>query len=316
MTPKEIEHRLRSGRWRRVHWGVYATVTGPLSWEARLWAAVLACGRGATLSHETAAVLHGLSEAGRSGPIHVTIPVERDVRRKSGILLHRSVLLEWRRHPVRSPPRTRIEHTVVDLTQTAPSIDRAVAVMAEAVRRRLTTHDRIADAMRDYGALRWRPELLEVCGMVGDGVHSRLEYRFVTRVARPHGLPAGVRQARLKVDGRTVWVDVYYEAYRVRVELDGQRGHTGDGALRDARRDNRAVLAGDAPLRLGWDDVTERPCATAAVVAKALTDRGWTGRLLGCGPRCTAERSAEELGLAGRRPQSPTPGIGFRYGQN
>ena len=37
-TEKAIEWRLRSGAWRRLHRRVYATFTGDLSREAKLWA--------------------------------------------------------------------------------------------------------------------------------------------------------------------------------------------------------------------------------------------------------------------------------------
>ena len=40
-TEKAIEWRLRAGAWQRLHAGAYATFTGKLSREARLWAAVL-----------------------------------------------------------------------------------------------------------------------------------------------------------------------------------------------------------------------------------------------------------------------------------
>src|SRR5580692_9626127 len=59
-SDRQILHRLRSGRWQRVHQGVYATFTGPLPREARLWAALRRVGEGAMLSHETAAEVHGL----------------------------------------------------------------------------------------------------------------------------------------------------------------------------------------------------------------------------------------------------------------
>src|SRR5215471_12713498 len=45
-TAKAIEWRLRTGAWRRVHHGVYATFTGNLSREARLWTVVLRLGSG------------------------------------------------------------------------------------------------------------------------------------------------------------------------------------------------------------------------------------------------------------------------------
>ena len=61
-TDKAIEWRLRSGAWRRLHRRVYATFTGDLSRDARLWAAVLRVGAGAVLSHETAAEIQHLTD--------------------------------------------------------------------------------------------------------------------------------------------------------------------------------------------------------------------------------------------------------------
>ncbi len=60
MTPGAIVAKIKYARWQQLYRGVYATFTGPLSREARLWAAVLYAGKGARLSHETAAELHGL----------------------------------------------------------------------------------------------------------------------------------------------------------------------------------------------------------------------------------------------------------------
>src|SRR6185437_14314851 len=68
MTAGAIVAKIKYGRWRQLYRGVYATFTGPLSRQARLWAAVLYAGNGARLSHETAAELHGLpGPAGRPG---------------------------------------------------------------------------------------------------------------------------------------------------------------------------------------------------------------------------------------------------------
>jgi hypothetical protein len=50
MTPDAIRWLLRSGRWRRVHHGVYAEHVGTLEWHARVSAALLSCGDGAVAS--------------------------------------------------------------------------------------------------------------------------------------------------------------------------------------------------------------------------------------------------------------------------
>ena len=46
LSDRAIVHRVATGRWQRVHLGVYATFSGPLSRQARLWAAVLYAGVG------------------------------------------------------------------------------------------------------------------------------------------------------------------------------------------------------------------------------------------------------------------------------
>ena len=84
LTTDMIKFRLRSGRWRLMHRGVYATFTGIPGRGARLWAAVLSSGPGATLSYQTAAELHGLVDK-TTNPIHVTVPHARHVLAAKGV---------------------------------------------------------------------------------------------------------------------------------------------------------------------------------------------------------------------------------------
>src|ERR1700728_5129818 len=69
---RDMQDLVRSERWQRLHFGVYAAFTGPPSREATLWAAVLRTGPQSILSHDTAAELDGLV-AKRSQLIHVTV---------------------------------------------------------------------------------------------------------------------------------------------------------------------------------------------------------------------------------------------------
>src|SRR6202050_1991661 len=79
----------RSGRWRRLHFGVYAAFTGQPPRPAVLWAAVLRAGPRAILSHETAAELDGLSDK-PSKVIHVTVRSEQHRQPVAGVVIHRS----------------------------------------------------------------------------------------------------------------------------------------------------------------------------------------------------------------------------------
>jgi hypothetical protein len=49
-----VRHAVDSGRWRRVHRGVVLAQTGPMTNLQLVWAAVLAGGKDAAASHDTA----------------------------------------------------------------------------------------------------------------------------------------------------------------------------------------------------------------------------------------------------------------------
>jgi hypothetical protein len=285
MTDEAIEARLASARWQRVYPGVLATFSGPVPRAAQLWAAVLVSGPGAVLSHETAAELAGLLSH-RDPLIHVTVPTGRHLARRPGLLVHRSRLASATRHPALQPPRTRIEDTVVDLTQRSSNLETAVSWLVKAVAGRKTIPARLSATIAARHRLRWRAELTDALADVAAGCQSMLELRYLRSVERPHGLPHGQRQRR-----RGDWYDdVDYAEYGVSVELDGRAAHPVELAFRDHRRDNAAVLAGSRVLRYGYADVAHRPCAVALEVASVLRAAGWRGTARGCGAGCPVPR--------------------------
>jgi hypothetical protein len=287
LTRHEITARLRSGRWQRLHPGVYALFSGQPPHEAVLWAAVLRVGHDATLSHQTAAELSGLVDT-PSAPIHVSVSRQTGSLCAGEIVIHFSSRLPSARHPARTPPQTRIEETVLDLAQLAPDAEEAVGWAIKACQRRLTKPDLLREAMMNRARLRWRGDLADALTEVGEGVHSSLERRYLRNVERAHGLPTGNRQI-LVVRGRSrTYKDVRYQDYGTCVELDGAVAHPAGSHWRDARRDNANAADGIITLRYGWTDVAYRPCAVAAEVARALQRRGWTGSLRRCGPGCSA----------------------------
>jgi putative AbiEi antitoxin of type IV toxin-antitoxin system len=66
LSPDAVDYRLKIGRLIRVHNGVYAVGHLPISGPDRAYAAVLACGPGAVLSHGTAASLWGIDDRWRT----------------------------------------------------------------------------------------------------------------------------------------------------------------------------------------------------------------------------------------------------------
>jgi hypothetical protein len=241
-----IRVRLRNGRWRRLAAGVYATFSGEPPRLSFIWAALLTGGPGAAISHQTAAELYHLGRRPVRA-IHVTVPGERQVRRGAGVapraraagrtgqsftdrempplIVHRSAWIARARHPVLLPPRTRIEETVADLTQCAATFDEAFGWISQACGSRLCTASQIRAALERRKRLRYRAELLGALGDVRQGVLSPLEYRYVHRVERPHGLPAARRQVVVTLDGRRRYLDNLYQGYHLVVELDGVVAH-------------------------------------------------------------------------------------------
>jgi predicted transcriptional regulator of viral defense system len=121
---------------------VYAIYTGEPGREAVLWAAALRAGPGAALSHYTAAELHGLIDQPNT-LLHVTIPGHRRVVRIPGVVIHVAARAESATHPAMTPPRTRLEETVLDLAQLATTAEDACGWVTRALGRRLTTAGRL-----------------------------------------------------------------------------------------------------------------------------------------------------------------------------
>jgi hypothetical protein len=278
LDAETVKNRVRYGDWQRLQRGVYATFTGDASREAQLWGALLRAGPEAVLSHYTAAERHGLLSQ-PSAAIHVTVPARCNPARHGnipGVVVHRSHSIASRRHPMMSPPCTRVEETVLDLIKAAASLDEAYLWICRAVGRRRTTADRIRTALDRRDRFPMRAELELALGDASEGVLSWLERRYVRGVERPHGLPSALRQVRVD-QGGSRYLDNLYEDYLVCVELDGSAAHPEDEQWRDKRRDRWNLVHGKTvTLRFGFLDLLDqrRQCETAADVATLLSDRG------------------------------------------
>ncbi len=290
LTADMIKFRVRSGLWRQIHPGVYATFTGVPTRSARLWAAVLSAGPGAVLSHQTAAELQGLTDK-PGDSIHVTVPRERHVAAVDGVSLHRSGRAVEAVQGHAYPPRTRVEETVLDLTQIAKTFDDVCGWVTRAFARELTDETRLRLAMTSRKKLRWREDLDGLIVAAAGGDHSVLEFRYHRDVERAHGLPESARQVPFTgPGGRRGRRDRVYEEYGVVVELDGRLAHPAENQWQDKTRDNAAAADGKQSLRYSWSQVKWQPCETAAEVAKVLRCHGWGGRPRPCSPGCPVQR--------------------------
>jgi hypothetical protein len=113
-----------------------------------------------------------------------------------------------------------------------------------------------------------------------EGVMSALESSYALGVEVPHGVPPGVRQSPVVVDGTVLFEDVLYSGPggELVVRLDGWRFHSDRRvAHRDRRRGNAAQLAGRARLAFGPEEVNGDPCGTAREVGAVLARIGVDG---------------------------------------
>jgi hypothetical protein len=281
-----IGRQVRSGRWQRLHQGVLVVHSGPVAWRSRAWGALLYAGKGAALSHESAAYRHDFTDRAPR-VVDVVVPEGRRVAPSAGLRVHvrRGVLAASGR------PRTLWRgDTVVDLVAAAGSVDDAVGWVCAASRAG-TNPAEIADAVARRGRFRNAALLRELCAEVAAGIESPLERRYHHDVERRHGLPRSRLQLRQVVHGLWIRADVVYLSLGVRVELDGALGHPGGRTDADTWRDNAVLLAArDVTLRYRWRHVAATPCLTAAQVAEALHQGGWQGAPRACGPTCAVTK--------------------------
>jgi hypothetical protein len=280
-----VRVQLRARRWQRAQPRTYVTFTGPMPFATRVWAAILYAGGGAVASHGTAAHLSGLTEVVPE-EIEVTVTHGHRAAQRPGLRVRQSRLLASTRHPTLVPPQTRVEDTVLDLTEATRSEYVVIDVVLRSCQRRLTTPARLRDAAAARKRMRWRLLVTDLVGDVRDGVQSALERRYLRDVERSHRLPRGTRNAAEGRPGRRRYRDVRYLRWGVVVELDGRAAHPDEWKERDDLRDNEVLTEdGSRTLRYGWQAVTTDPCGTAAQVARLLRSNGWRGSITRC-PSC------------------------------
>ena len=270
-----------------MHDGVYVDHTGPLTSRQSWWAAVLRCAPAALAGH-CALDAHGVRGHRRpDDPVLVCVAAGRYLAPIPGIEVLRIVEFEARCQTNLSPPRMRIEDALLLEATRRSRPDAALAVLADTVQQRRTTPVRLVTTLRSRPRTRHHRLLTTILEDVASGAYSVLEQRYLSQVERPHGLPVGSRQRRVKVGHTVAYRDVDYVEHATTIELDGRVGHESPVELwADLDRDLMTAASGGITLRAGWGQVLE-PCRLAAYVGAVLQARGWDGRVRRCREECS-----------------------------
>jgi putative AbiEi antitoxin of type IV toxin-antitoxin system/uncharacterized protein DUF559 len=260
-----ISYRVRIGRLYRVYRGVYSVGRPPITPVERATAAVLACGRGAALSHGSAMTLWGFWRRWDE-PFEVTVPGDR---RPGGIVVHRSARLSWR--DVRTHLGVRATSSARTVLDIAPRLDdtQLKRTVRDALHSRWLTESQLGELLARQ---RHRPggrRVASLIGLPGTPPRAGWEDEFPAFCAA-HGLPAPVMGA--VVCGYVV--DALFAAEKLIVELDSWEFHRDAIAFQtDRERDAVTLADGFGTLRITWERIKQAPGREAARLRRILAQR-------------------------------------------
>jgi hypothetical protein len=271
--------RVAIGRWHRIHRAVYSLVPAPLLTAHGRWmAAVLACGRGAVLSHHSAGSLHGIRRTSRTR-IDVTIS-HRSSRRHAGIVVHRSLTLTPADVTiVDAIPCTTVARTLLDMADdlAARQLERAFdQAEAETKLDLVAVKGQLARNPTRLGARKLKAILSDY--RIGSTVtESELEERLLP-LLRATGCPMPDTQVWIDPgDGQGMLRrDFVWRALKLNVETDGGRHRTRLQMETDTRHDQRLIDAGWTVIRITWKQLHEEPERVIATILRALRRAGAT----------------------------------------
>lgn len=258
-------HRSRRGWLHPVRRGVFAVGRPDVGQHGRWMAAVLACGRSALLSHQSAAELWEIRKT-QPGPIEVTLPTVRK-RRSRGLVIHRRIVIASEdRRARRGIPVTSPIRTLVDLATrlTEPQLEAAVN---EADKLGLVDPERLRRALERMTRQRGVPALRRLLDRrVFRLTDSELERRFL-RLVSSAALPRP--ETGREINGFRV--DFFWRELGLVVETDGLSYHrTPSQQAKDRRRDQIHAAAGLTTLRFTHEQVRFEPGSVRETLRRVI----------------------------------------------
>ena len=220
VTRHQLYRLVSSGRWARPARGVFINHTGPLTAEQRDWVALLAAPPGSVLGGLTALAHDGFSSFKPSRPA-VVAPMSSAPVAYDDLDLHWSMYLDERDiHPLRTPPRTRPARSVIDAASWERHGRRAREIVLSAAQKGVVAPRTLREALTRRGACRHRALIVESYLDAAGGIQSLPERSF-DEIRREAGLPRPERQAAVRrTDGR-YYLDVWWKAFNLAVEVHG-----------------------------------------------------------------------------------------------
>jgi hypothetical protein len=264
-SARSIDNRLNSHRLSRVHEGVYAVGSAPLSQAGRHTAALLAIRPDPLLCHVSSAARQQLMREGRE--IHVAIST-RVTRSLSGVVVHRPRRIDPEdRTRIDGFPMTSVPRTLLDLGQIL-SFSRLQKVVEEADRIEVLDIHAIEEVICRYPGHRGCRPLRRIISdyLSTPRANVGVERNFQLLLAE-YGLP--LPEANALVEGQIV--DCWGPSRRFVVELDSRGWHkTWQAHERDRKRDAVLLRAGISSLRITHRRIQRERAEVARDVSAGL----------------------------------------------
>lgn len=271
-----VEAEVRAGRWHRLgrqSLFVLDAATSPDPELARRWWAVLEVGGRAAVDGVTA-----LQHAGLRGfdqpDIQVSVHKSGFHQRPKGVRVYET----RRRRPedviAQGLPRVRPAVAAVRAALWARSNRQAALVLIMTVQQRIATAAEISTALDSVVRHHRRQFLRAVLADIATGVQSMGELDFA-RLCRSAGLPEPDRQVVRQGPRGRVYLDAYWDEYRVVVEIEGVHHEWESNQVGDTLRQNDLTLRSEAVLRIPVIGLRDQPRPYLDQLRTLLRSRGW-----------------------------------------
>jgi hypothetical protein len=282
-SARQIRAMLDGGKLVRLGVGIYATADlaelvprldiGALLLSAG--AAVAGLGPSAVVSHETAALLHGLSLLGPPPDVlTVTRPPGVGSRSgKPGVRIHSAALPAEHVGGRLAVPVTTVSRTVIDLAR-VQEFRAGVVVADSALQQKLTSKKELAAVIAACPRWPGLQRAAQVAEFADGRAESPLE-SLARIVFRDGGLPPPELQVVVTASGEFIGrVDFFWKQFQTVAEVDGAAKYEDKSrASYEFRRDARLRDAGLEVVHFTWKDITSDAGAVVSSIRRAF-ERG------------------------------------------
>jgi very-short-patch-repair endonuclease len=274
LTRWHVRGQVRAARWATIGDQVVCLHRGDASLLGLRWAAVFQGGPRAHLDGVSALIESGLQ---RFTEERIRVSVPRGARIRRTELFDIRQTRRWSAGDVLTTdvPRSRPAVAAVRGALWAASDRQASLLLTMAVQQRVTSAQEIGIELLRIRRDRRRRLLHAVVLDLLDGAGSLGELD-VARLLRRRRLPRPDRQVLRRDRDRRYYLDLYWERWKLVVEIDGIQHAWAENVVHDALRQNALSMSGDTVLRVPLLGLRLAPEQFLDQIEAALIAQGWT----------------------------------------